>query len=339
MTSDRGFVAYLAWFTCTAVALLLTAISLSLFFRPLAGDLTRIGKWPERYFGPTLPQPLPAVRTNGPSLTHQQILVLGDSFSHPNIWQSYLAESNKLDILSFEFKDVGCIDNWVNWVVAQPVSEVKTVIIELAERSFVAVLKNQRSCVSSIPPASAATDKTRAGNFVQGITLDAAYLTHTAANTLRMSSQAGDISSGDVINVPLSNSKLFSNSRSSRLLYYAEDDSKKLWTEQDIAAAIANLKRIRARLGALRLIVVVVPDKSTVYRSYMSGAAGKARYPDASAYLAASGIDTVDLFSLFRGKVAGEVDLYLPNDTHLGANGYRLMATAVAARLQSTAGK
>jgi SGNH hydrolase-like domain, acetyltransferase AlgX len=165
------------------------------------------------------------------------------------------------------------------------------------------------------------------------------YLAQTAVNTLRMSSQAGDISSGDVINVPLSTSKLLSNSRSDRLLYYAEDDSKRFWAEKDIAAAIENLKRIRTRLGALRLIVVVVPDKSTVYRPYMSGSAGKARYLDTASYFAASGIDTVDLFSLFQENVASQVDLYLPNDTHLGARGYRLMASAVAARLQSADGK
>ena len=91
--------------------LLLAAVGLSMYFKPLSGDLTRIGKWAERDFGPTLMQESPVIRPNAAALTHQQILVLGDSFSHPNIWQSYLFESSMLETLSFEFKDVGCIDN------------------------------------------------------------------------------------------------------------------------------------------------------------------------------------------------------------------------------------
>ncbi|MDI1270357.1 MAG: hypothetical protein PSV40_14825 [Polaromonas sp.] len=338
MKPDRNFVVYVAWFSGTALVLLLAAIGLSLFFKPLSGDLTRIGKWPERDFGPTLLQSSPVIQANGPLLTHQQILVLGDSFSHPNIWQSYLFESSKLETLSFEFKDVGCIDNWLNWVVAQTASDVRTIIIEVAERSFVPVFRSDRRCASSTPLASAAPDKTRSTSLIPGVTLDAFYLVQTAGNALRIRWQAGSINSGEAINVPLSNANLFSNIQANRLLYYAEDDSKKTWTQQDIAAAVENLKNIQNRLGKLRLVIVVVPDKSTVYRSYMLRAAATAEYPDIFSSIAAAGVDSVDLRNLFQKNVANTIDLYLPNDTHLSPSGYRIMASAIAERLQ-TAGE
>lgn len=339
MKPDRNFVVYVAWFSGTALMLLLAAVGLSLFFRPLSGDLTRIGKWSERDFGPTLLQASPVIRANGPLLAHQQILVLGDSFSHPNIWQSSLSASSKLDTLSFEFKDVGCIDNWVNWVTAQAVSDVQTVIIEVAERSFVPVFRSDRRCVSSIPVASGTADKTRSTSLMRGITLDAIYLAQTAANTLRMRWQAGRINSGEAVNVPLSNANLFSNIRANRLLYYAEDDSKKSWTRQDIAAAVENLQKIQGRLGKMRLIVAVVPDKSTVYRPYMLDRAAEAEYPDIFTSIAASGADLVDLRSVFQKNAASTIDLYLPNDTHLSPSGYRMMASAIAERLQPAGGK
>jgi len=339
MKPDRNSVAYLAWFLGTAAVLFGVAIGLSLFFKPLSGDLTRIGRWSERDFGPTHAQSLPVVRANGPLLTSQQILVLGDSFSHPNIWQSYLSESVKLDTLSFEFKDVGCIDNWVNWVVSQTDLRVQKVIIEVAERSFVPVFRNDRACISSTPMASAALDKTSSAGLMQGISLDAIYLFQTAGNTLRLYWQTGRINSGEVVSVPLAKSNLFSNARANRLLYYAEDDNKKSWTQQDITAAIENLKKIQNRLAKFRLVVVVVPDKSTIYRPYILDRPDQIGHPDVFSALAASGIDSIDLRELFLEKVTSNIDLYLPNDTHLGPSGYRLMGSAIAERLQSTGTK
>lgn len=339
MKPDRSSVAYIAWFLGTAAVLFGVAIGLSLFFKPLSGDLTRIGRWSERDFGPTHAQPAPVIRANGPVLTDQQILVLGDSFSHPNLWQSYFSESTKLDTLSFEFKDVGCIDNWVNWVVSQTALGARKVIIEVAERSFVPVFRNDKACVSSVPVASKVPDKRPSSGLMQGISLDAIYLFQTAGNTLRLYWQAGRINSGEVVSVPLAKFNLFSNTRANRLLYYAEDDNKKSWTQQDITAAIENLKKIQNRLGKFRLLVVVVPDKSTVYRPYILGSLDQIGHPDVFSALAASGIDSIDLRELFREKVTSHIDLYLPNDTHLGPGGYHLMGAAIAERLQSTGTK
>ena len=336
MTPDRSSLSYLAWFFGTVLALLFSAVALSLFFKPLEGDLTRIGRWAERDFGPTYSQPVVRIRANGPFRTAPQVVVLGDSFSHPNIWQSYLAESGGLETLSFQFKDAGCIDNWLNWVVEQNAPSSQTVIIQIAERSFVPTFKNSRTCMRSTPVAEEVTlGNARTKGLMTGVTLDAGYLFQTIANTLRMRWQSGRISSGEVVNVPLSRSTLFSNRQSDRLLYYAEDDNKKSWTSKDTQAAISNLRRIQDRLAEknLRLLVALVPDKSTVYRPYMLLEVDKTGYPDMATALANAGINSVDLLRALQQKVVSNADLYLPNDTHLGNAGYQLMASAIFERI------
>lgn len=337
MKPDHNLLSYLAWFFGTVLALLFSAIALSLFFKPLEGDLTRIGHWAERDFAPTRSQSAVLIRANGSFDKTPRVLVLGDSFSHPNIWQSHLAESGGFETLSFQFKDVGCIDNWLNWVIEQKASSSPTVIIQVAERSFVPIFRNDRTCMRSTPLAETVTANTaKAKGLMSGLTLDAAYLFLTLANTLRMRWHNGRISSGEVINVPLSQSTLFSNSKSGRLLYYAEDDNKKMWSQKDIQMAMSNLKRIQNRLAEknLHLLVALVPDKSTVYRPYMLAEADKTGYPDISSALVNAGINSADLLGLFHEKVAGNADLYLPNDTHLGGTGYRLMASAIHEQLK-----
>ena len=257
MRPDRNFVPYLGWFFGTTLLLLAVAVGLSIYFKPLSGDLTRIGKWAERDFGPTLFQEYPAIRANDSELTNQQILVLGDSFSHPNIWQSYLFTSSKFNTMTFEFKNVGCIDNWLNWIEAKKgASNLQMVIIEVAERNFVPVFRSDKRCVSSIPVASDTSEKKRLIDIKPGITLDATFLLQTLGNAQRLRWQEGRINSGDTINVPLSNASLFSNRWSKRLLYYAEDDSKKSWTQIDISTAVENLQKIQKRLKKIQLIFV-----------------------------------------------------------------------------------
>lgn len=337
MKPDRSSLSYLAWFFGTVLALLFAAIALSLFFKPLSGDLTRIGRWAERDFAPSRSQPAGPIRANGPFRAGQQVLVLGDSFSHPNVWQSYFSESGGLETLSFQFKDAGCIENWLNWVIEQNGPGSQIVIIQVAERSFLPVFRNYRTCIRSTPMASEVTiNNARTKSLISDVTLDASYLFQTTANTLRMRWQSGRTSSGEVINVPLSNAELFSNRQPNRLLYYAEDDNKKSWSPKDIHAAIENLTLIQSRLSKnnLRLVVALVPDKSTVYRPYMLVEADKIGYPDIFSTIVSAGINSVDLLGLFQQKVASNVDLYLPNDTHLSASGYQLMGSAIADRVK-----
>ena len=116
-------------------------------------------------------------------------------------------------------------------------------------------------------------------------------------------------------------------------MYYAEDDSKNSWTQIDISIAVENLQKIQKRLKEIQFIFVIVPDKSTVYRPYMLDASVYAEYPNLYPFFKASGVNLIDLRSLFEKNVASTTDLYLPNDTHLSPSGYRMMASAIADHL------
>lgn len=333
MNSNRISISYLAWFIFPVLTFFVIAIPLSMFFEPISGDLTRIGYWSERDFGWNKPQLAISVRANGASISNPQVLVLGDSFSHPNIWQSYLAESGHLEILSFQYQDVGCVDNWRKWITEKRYPMMRTVIIQTTERNFVPLFRNLNKCTSRVPkPFEIAVKKINTARSHTGLTLDAGYLLPTFANMLWTAWSDGRIVSGEVINVPLTTGKLFSNNKSNRLLYYAEDESKLGWAKKDIIAAVVHLKIIQDDLAkkGLRLVVVVVPDKSSVYRQYMVNEASRDGFPDIFAQLKDAGVNSLNLLSLFQQEVGETVDFYLPNDTHLSTQGYKFMASQIA---------
>lgn len=332
MMTDRTSICYLKWFAVPVLIFLIIAIPLSIFFEPLSGDLTRIGYWSERDFGWNKPQPAVSIRANGTLISNPQILVLGDSFSHPNIWQSYLAKARNFDILSFQYQDVGCVDNWLNWVVEKDYPNMHTVIIQIAERSFVPTFRNINTCANQLPkPLKISKEDVKPTRPNSGFMFDATYLSATAMNMLRMRLSDGNIASAKVINAALSTDRLFSNRKSNRLLYYAEDENKRYWTDQEITKAIKNLKSIQDKLAneGVWLEVIVVPDKSTVYRKYLIAKADTL-YPNIFEKLKVSGVNNVNLLSFFQSAVVSTVDLYLPNDTHLSTHGYKLMASKVA---------
>jgi hypothetical protein len=333
MKSDRSSISYLMWFAFPVFIFFVSVVPLSILFEPISGDLTRIGHWSERDFGWNKPQPTVSVRANKTAISNPQVLVLGDSFSHPHIWQSYLAESHHIEILSFQYQDVGCLDNWLHWVTERHYPNMRTVVIQTVERSFVPLFRNLNTCPRRVPKSFEITEN----NILEtrphsGLMLDAGYLFPTAANMLRMAWSDSRISSGGVVNVPLTTGRFFSNRKSNRLLYYAEDESKLSWSKKDIAAAIATLKQIQDNLAkkGLRMVLVVVPDKSSVYRQYVTDKTGIAEYPNVFEQLTDAGVNNVNLLNSFQQAVEGTVDLYLPNDTHLGTQGYKLMASKVA---------
>jgi hypothetical protein len=103
-----------------------------------------------------------------------------------------------------------------------------------------------------------------------------------------------------------------------------------------VAAAIKNLKELsdNATLLGIRLMVVVIPDKSSVYAEYVDGPALPIiQYPLWQG-LAQAGLASMNVKDLYKNALPSQTDLYLPNDTHLGFNGYNLLAKAIAGKLQ-----
>src|SRR3569833_1657581 len=105
---------YLLYFSATVFSILLLTAFLGLIFEPfepLTGDLTRIGYYAEKDFGWNAPQPVFQNAANGKAITFLDILVIGDSYSKDNVWQSVFAANTHQQIQSFETAHVGCISH------------------------------------------------------------------------------------------------------------------------------------------------------------------------------------------------------------------------------------
>jgi hypothetical protein len=334
MNNNRVAVSYIRWFTLPVAIFLLSAVPLSLYFGAITGDLTRIGNWSERDFGWNKPQADVFIHSNGLSVTNPEILILGDSYSHPNIWQSYLEQGRQLQTLSYQYQDVGCIDNWVDWALEKHHPDVHTVVIQIVERSFVPQFRRVSSCPKSKPdPVEISQGDNNPNREKIDITLDGAYLLPAIANSIRIAGGSSErIVSGDSISVPLSTSQLFSNLKSDRILYYAGDESKANWSAEDVRAAVTNLKSIQDAINeeGLRFILIVIPDKSSVYREFFADQDDYLEFPDVNQPLREAGVNAVDLLTFFQQEAPGTIDLYLPNGTHLSAQGYKLLASKVA---------
>ncbi len=327
--AQRFVATFLAFVVPFAVAVPFLAYT----FEPLDGGLTRIGRWSERSFGWRSPQPRIPLAANGENFPTTDVLVLGDSFSRENIWQSFVTENIGLRFRSYHFGDVGCIDNWIRQITELPSSLGKTVVLEVVERAFIAHFRILRPCAATTPKAFELAPTTlvpNRGNYP--ITLDASYLFRTAWNEYRLLSAPDQIISGETVGARLRRSDLFSNRRSDWLLYYFDDAlAHPEWSDQEIDAALLHLQDIndRIRKSGRRFVLIVVPDKSSVYRDYFARPPRESQYGQIIGQMAARGISAPDVLRYMKEQLPETKDLYYPNDTHFSPRGYQLLASLV----------
>lgn len=323
--------AYLIHFFVVVTCLLLPATFFAWWAEPLVGDLTRIGHWTERDFGSNAVQPVIHVKASGRSLINPEISILGDSFGAPNLWQSVLAETTGLSINSFNH-DKNCIRSWVATAMAQ--SSNKIIVIETVERSFVVNFANMSPCNHAEPvpmevtPGNAENRRTR-----WPPTLSWSYLVPTAINTARLNfDPKNGMTSATVANVGIdAKCAGFSNRRNDRMLYFRDDDLKERWSEEEIQRAVSNVLRIQQEVerSGKTFVLVIAPDKSSVYRRCLLPAANEQSNPNINRALIAAGVNAPDMLKVFRDKFPTTIDLYQPNDTHWSAAGFILAGETI----------
>jgi hypothetical protein len=323
---------YLGRLLMVAALVFLPCALLAWWLGPIAGDLVRLGPWSERDFGWTAPQPRLAVQANGRSQTDPAVLVLGDSFSMGNVWQSELQRRTGLSTQSFGYEQAPCLDAFIRMALAPRHATARVVVLQTIERHFLDRFEDPPACAGdSVAPFETAPGLTHAAPLPGPFTVDWRYLIGASANTARLArAPEAAFRTAETVNVPLTDSTLFSNRRAARLLYYAYDDAKSGWTEARLARAAARLLAIEARLraGGKQLLVVVVPDKSSVYREFL--VSPPAPVPDAVSALARQGVSTVELLAPMRAAVGSTPDLFMPDDTHLSARGFERLGVEVA---------
>ncbi|MBC3919965.1 hypothetical protein H8L32_21015 [Undibacterium sp. CY18W] len=335
MTSDFKTRRYLLAFFAPVFLFSFFLFSLSWYFKFPLDDMVRAGYWVQRDFIEHSVQPVVYRRENGKNLVAPAILVLGDSFSDENNWQSFLPADKQFKTLTFHYKNVGCATNWMRWNLQQESPSVRTVVVQVVERDFVWRFR-QSACRDDMPiPVEISSDVITRRHPVFKLIKDPEYLLRLTENFWDVEQFHDRIVVGDAVNVPMNTGKLFSNNKSDRLLYFRIDERKREWEKAVIARCIANLKSLQemAAQRGWKFLLIIVPDKSTVYKQFVRDAEDRINYPDVFSEIDAAGINQVKLLPYFEQQASQVVDLYRPGDTHLSFSGYQLMAKKIQEKL------
>jgi hypothetical protein len=324
---------FLAWLGATFVVLSTVNIGLSLHSGPIVGDLARVGGFAERDYAPQVRQPAPTIAPNTVALADADVVVLGDSFSNRLLWQGELEALTGKQTLTYQYGQVGCISNWLGWLQRQRLKPGAEVVIETAERSFVPRFSELVRC-PAFPPTPVHRNLAAAADtpwWDTGYSLDIVYQGRVVSNSLRMGTQPS-YRSGEVVNVALRDSQRFTNRRSDRLLYHVDDEGKNDWSAAQVASAIANLRAVQSRFAAagIDFHMLVMPDKSTVYRDDI--VEPRIRPSTITRDVHAAGLLAIDTTACLRALATQVPDFYLPDDTHTGVAGFRLVASSLAER-------
>lgn len=299
------------------------------YFMPLAsfeGDLTRMAKLPESFFGWTNEQPVinPAFMQQA-EWKDAEVLAIGDSFTNANIWQTVFTEKGvkvRSESWSSMFNICEDISDWL----MKKGFKGKYVIIESAEKYHEVRLSQSLNCKQTIyhpiaellysPPITLPDriTKSYSGSMSVGI--------QTKINSFRYEqlSSKSNFASWDTLEevrmVHMENGcKLFSHNRCNDVLFYKKDRI------EDMGEKIFyDMSKINERLKGYTTVWVIIPDKATVYlqnnKIFWNEAERKFKAPN--------------LLNSFKQALAkNTIDLYLANNTHVSTTGYILMGNAI----------
>jgi hypothetical protein len=342
-------------FIVTFSALVLPALAFfvgfSLLQDPVKGDLTRVGGYSENDFGWNAAHKRfhPPLVSYGYDRPHD-IVIVGDSYSawapdqqtDPGAyWTNHLAQRSGLAVAVVNVHHMT-----VRALIEHPVFTARPprlLILQIVERYIPRNLVTEvhqwagsgfDGCpvpgpsprVELARPLAAAPlpwkrDTSVEFNFARAV--DVLW-----ESTRRRLDAAAPTRAHDL---PLSNGALFSSVASDRLLVYDEEFEDADWPPERIAAMRCRLRAIQAAVeanGRTAFLFVAPPNKLTVYAEHVSDP----RFRNISKLdeiAADPHLNQVRLLEPMREAVrCGAVDLYLPNDTHLGTPGHELVARA-----------
>jgi hypothetical protein len=309
--------------------------SMEIYFERLYGDLTRIGNFPERYFGFQSLQPsISNDLLKDYSLDQADILVIGDSFSAARIWQTKLvADGLKVGTMTWgELKEKEALPSDLGKTLRMSGFKGRYVIIESVERLFEgrmrALAKTPSHQISKTPfvvdtnfalypfTSRVRVSWSKLNGGAWGVT--ALY------NSIKLFLNLPEsyLKSGAVQAIHFDGCQVFSHRLCNYGLFVDGDFNKHTFN------SIGNVLDVNRNLKAIGIqpIWMIIPDKATVYLGY-----GKfnqypyqniwqlfAQYPELIA---------PDLGAEFTNQSRMIKDFYYPNDTHLSVNGALYMGS------------
>jgi SGNH hydrolase-like domain, acetyltransferase AlgX len=267
--------------------------------------------------------------------------VLGDSFSHfvsPRLfgWQSLFAAGTGWKSVTYHINKV-----WLDDLLASEVFKThppQLVVLEFVERNIKPFVEKGRLAECGAEIHSEAVPAELASNVVEMAPLyrDAGLATmEEALSFLRQNLKKKN----QVNRYQLSTDRLFSNRDADRILVLKDDQFKYALPEADLSRLGCYLRDMQQRVeanGKTRFVVMVAPDKTSAYCPYLA----KSEHAQCAGVIDRLAVPGLHLLRLDRDIAAalerGDVDVYLPNDTHWGYIGAQLAAGAVKNWLQKT---
>lgn len=229
--SQNSFTSSSSWsflisFTLCSSLLIGLGVSLAWYLEAPSGDLVRIGHIASIDLKPRVIQPNATREANLP-ISQADVLVLGDSFSEKNIWQSEVTYQTGLTFSFYHYNHVDCISPWLEKQIDNPdTPKGQIIIVETIERQFMSRFSDAaKSCsITNRPSRDFGKSDIAFQTTEKILPIDLGYVLKTAANHFYLSDKAGRQLTKDAVTVDLVRSNLFSNTHSKRLTYYAADD-------------------------------------------------------------------------------------------------------------------
>ena len=315
---------------------------LSWWLEPLYGDLARLGGYAERDFGwnQSVEEYRPPITSYGAWVHPVDVLVIGDSFANlrpAQQWQNFLAERSGWSIHTVHVDRVD-----IDRLIASDIymrSPPRVVIWNVIERDLVAEHgQGSETCpgrsisapVSLLPPEPVQAHRELVERRVSLVDVNPGFARAWLYQAGRRWLFGGD--TGDTTRVPMRRTDLFSSRRPGELIFYANDGNKRRWQPTDIvrvACAIEDIERRFVKNGRTTFLTAIAPDKSTAYRSWTSNPESipESRLPQLFERLRVPSARLDQ--AIQEAAQRGEVDIYLPDDTHWGTAGHRVAADAL----------
>lgn len=331
------------WVIVVPVALLVAVafVAAQLFGGPVKG-LTRLGPWPESDYIWQKDQPGFALLPNNMAITDPDVVVIGDSFSMPNAWQSVVSQKTGLSIKTYNYlNNNNCFLPWIEQMASGMEGQGKLIVVESIERLFMERFETPERCTVKSkfhisPVGKGFFSDSRSTGFTQ---IDLMRQLRTLNNMWQVHSNPMQPVGDWAVNVPLRRNDLFSNKRSDRLLYLKLDTLRHQWTPAQIGRAVVSLKTVQSHLeqAGFGFALMVIPDKLHVYEDDLLMPFGPHAATDLAKTLRQSGINAVDLLMPLKSRIYQDKDVYMPNDDHLGPVGQQILGDAVASFMTSRA--
>lgn len=297
------------------------------YFEKLYGDLTRVGNFSEHDFGWRLEQPLiPIEQFKNSSLSDADILVIGDSFSAPLVWQTRLvAEHLKVATLHWQdikkFKTYGTLQANLGTTLQTSGFKGRYVVIESVERLLqqrMKALSNETDGLIVKLNTNIASPPTRRERISLNQLNGGDWGMKTLYNMVKLALNLPDkyFKSTSAVAMKYDGCQFFSHRLCQYLLFTKDDFDKETFN------SIENVLIVNKSLQAVGIqpIWLIVPDKSTVYFGYGTHNSNPyqniwqlfAKYPELVA---------PDLGALFMQQSRIIKDFYMPDDAHLSTRG------------------